>query len=201
MPKGSAPLFFRFEENMTDNTENVMVCVGVVTSAHGIRGAVNIKSYTENPSDISSYGPIYSEGGEKEYKIKILSVKKDRVIAIIDGLDTRNDAEKLKGLKLFVSRSALPDIDNDEEFYSEDLIGISAIFDDGTEFGTVKAIHNYGACDILEIQLKDSDREELVAFTRELVPEVNIEEGYIVIDLPEIEFVSDNDNVAPENTK
>jgi 16S rRNA processing protein RimM len=184
---------------MTKDTKSRLICVGMITSAHGIRGAVNIKSYTENPKDIASYGPVFNKEGERSYKLKVISVKKDNcIIAMIDGTDTRNDAEKLKGMKLYIPRGVLPEILEDDEFYSEDLLGLTAFFQDGKEYGVVQAVHNYGSCDILEIRLKDSNKEELLAFTKEIVPEINLEEGYIIVDLPEVEFVGDNDNAMPK---
>lgn len=174
--------------------DHSMICVAVITSAHGIKGAVNVKSLTEYPEDFVSYGKLYCKHQEKEYKLKIISTKKDRIIALVEGSDNRNDAEQLKGVKLFVPESSLPEIPEDE-FYYQDLVGLDVVLTSGELFGTVQDVKNYGSCDILEIKLMDNKNEHLLAFTKDLVPEINIEEGYIVADIPEIKMSGDNDNI------
>ena len=151
-----------------------MVCVAVITSAHGIKGAVNVKSFTQYPKDFASYGTLYGKDSKTEYELKIISTKKDLITALVEGFETRNDAETLKGVKLFVPMDKLPETD-DDEFYYQELIGLDVLLKSGDKFGTVKDINNYGSCDILEIQLNDSEDKHLLAFTEEFVPEINID--------------------------
>jgi 16S rRNA processing protein RimM len=165
-----------------------LICVGVITSAHGIKGAVKIKSFTEDPSDIANYSPLYGIDGRLEYKIKILSQNGDLMIAAISGIATRNDAEKLGNTELYVTRDMLPEV-GEEEFYHEDLIGLEArLVGSGKVLGFVSAINNHGAGDIIEIKMNNG-KIELLAFTKSNIPEINIKAGYIVIAFPEAEFV------------
>lgn len=170
-----------------------LICIAVITSAHGIRGAVKIRSFTSNPEDIENYSPLYNVDGSKEYNLKILSDTGDLFIAEIEGIKNRNEAEILRGAELYIYRDMLPEVDEDE-FYYEDLIGLQARDIKGVSMGIVLAVYNYGAGDVVEVKLNDRKETELFAFTKEIVPEINISGGYIVIDRPEIEFVNDNNN-------
>jgi len=175
------------------SNEKKLICVGVITSAHGIKGAVKIKSFTEDPLDIADYSPLYGIDGKSEYKIKILSENGDVLIAEISGIKTRNDAEKLGKTELYISRDMLPEA-GEEEFYYEDLIGIEARLDSSRKpLGVVTSINNHGAGDIIEIKMNNG-KIELLAFTKSNIPEINISEGYITIAFPEAEFLSDNEN-------
>src|SRR4051794_41422682 len=101
------------------------VCVGVVTGPHGIRGAVRLKSFTAEPQDIASYGPVEDERGQRQFELQLIGEGKGVVIARIPGVDDRNRAEALRGMRLYLPRNALPPTDEDE-FYHADLIGLEA---------------------------------------------------------------------------
>ena len=170
-----------------------LICVGIITSAHGIKGAVKIKSFTEDPVDIAGYPALYGADGITKFNIKILSENGDVLIVEVAGVKSRNDAEKLGGTELYVYRDMLPET-NEDEFYYEDLIGMGVrLADNGKSIGKVSAVYNHGAGDIIELKL-NSGKVELLAFTEQNVPEVNISEAYIAIIFPEAEFVPDNDN-------
>jgi 16S rRNA processing protein RimM len=161
------------------------VCVGIITGVRGLKGEVRIKSFTADPIGISSYGAVSTENGKQSFRLTIKSSAKGILIARLDGVEDRTSAEKLKGEQLFVLRSALPDPGTDE-FYQADLIGLYAETDDGERLGVIEAIHNFGASDILEIACSDKENKDnmMVPFTNELVPEVDIKKGRIIINPP-----------------
>ncbi|MCE3233515.1 MAG: ribosome maturation factor RimM [Rickettsiaceae bacterium] len=170
-----------------------LVCVAKITSAHGIRGAVKIKAFTQFADSLEEYAPLYSKDGKQEFDIEILSVKEDMLIVKIKGVNTRNEAENLKGRELYADKNLFPQLEEDE-FYYDDLIGMGVIYEDGEEFGEVIAMHNYGGGDLIEIKPTGAQENALFPFTKEIFPEINIEDGTIVIIPPEFEFVGDNDN-------
>ena len=158
------------------------VCVGVVTGAHGVRGAVRVKSFTAEPEDVASYGPLEDEAGGRCFTLHLVGSAKGVLIAAIPGIDDRNRAEALRGLRLYLPRSALPPT-GEEEYYHADLIGLEAALADGTPVGTVRAVHDFGAGDTLEIA-RPSGPPVLAPFTRAVVPVVDLDAGRLVLDPP-----------------
>lgn len=178
---------------MANSSPENIICVGIIVSAHGIRGAVKIKPFTTEPLDLENYCEILlNKEGQAFPTITISGTKKDLLIAKVEGTTTRNDAETLKGTELFIMRDQLPEPE-EGEFYYEDLVGLRVVSTDQADIGTVTAVHDFGAGDIIEIQLKDSDKTEMFAFTEENIPEINIPEGYLVLHLPEMEYVRDGE--------
>lgn len=160
------------------------VCLGVITKAHGTRGEVRIRSYTEDARAVAAYGPVTDEAGGRSMTVKILDVLNGGVTARIEGVEDRTQATALKGTKLYVPRSALPD-PGDEEFYHCDLIGLRVELVTGGAFGTVTAVHNYGAGDVIEIARPGAKAPVLLPFTRAAVPVVDTRAGRIEVDLPQ----------------
>ena len=158
------------------------VCVGVVGAAHGVRGAVRIKSFTANPEDIARYGPLEDESGERHLTLRLIGAAKGVLIAQLSGVDDRNRAEALRGLRLYLPRAALPPPD-EEEYYHADLIGLDAVLTDGTPVGEVRAVHDFGAGDTLEIARPEGP-PAMVPFTKTVVPEVDLTAGRLVLDPP-----------------
>ena len=117
------------------------VLLGVVAAPHGVRGLVRIKSFTEDPMAMASYGPLSDETGKRQFRVEALSPSRGAVLARIDGVADRNAAEALRGLKLYVDRSALPETDG-QEWYEADLLGLAAVGRDGRDWGKVRAIRN-----------------------------------------------------------
>jgi 16S rRNA processing protein RimM len=159
-----------------------MVCVGVVTGAHGVTGAVRIKSFTARPEDIAAYGPLADEGGVRRLELRIVGAARGVLIGRFTGIDDRNRAEALRGLRLYLSRAALPPPDK-EEYYHADLIGLDAVLADGTSLGRVRAVHDFGAGDTLEIAGVGAP-PAMVPFTRAVVPEIDLAAGRLVVDPP-----------------
>jgi 16S rRNA processing protein RimM len=158
------------------------VCVGVVTSPHGVRGAVRIKSFTAVPEDIARYGPLADEGGRRQFALAVIGAAKGVLIAHIAGITDRDRAEALRGLRLYLPRAVLPPPATDE-YYHADLVGLAAELPDGTTLGRVRAIHDFGAGDVIEIE-RPAAPPALVPFTRAAVPLVDLAAGRLVIDPP-----------------
>lgn len=160
--------------------------VGAIAAPHGVRGLVKVKSFTAEPADIAAYGPLSDESGRRRITLQVMSAASGgALICRIDGIADRDAAEALRGLRLYVERAALPAPAAAEEYYHADLIGLAATLADGTAFGRVVAVQNYGAGDILEIE-RDGGTPRLVdlPFTRTVVPVVDIAGGRLVVDPP-----------------
>lgn len=173
-------------EGRTDGAPaNSRVCMGVVGAPHGVRGAVRIKSFTDAPEAIAGYGALEDETGARRFTLRVIgSAKGDgMVIATLSGVADRDAAEALRGLRLYAPRAALPAPAADE-FYHADLIGLAAELGDGAVLGTVIAVHDFGAGDMIEIA-PATGRPVLVPFTRAAVPVVDVAGGRVVIDPPD----------------
>jgi 16S rRNA processing protein RimM len=160
-----------------------LICIGVITGAQGVRGAVRIKSFTALPEDVAAYGPVADETGQRIFALHPVGRAKGVVIATISGVVDRDAAERLKGVRLYVARDKLP-APGEEEYYHADLIGLAAVLRDGTLLGRVRAVHEYGAGDSLEVA-RESGGTVIVPFTRAAVPEVDLAAGRLVIDPPD----------------
>ncbi|CAN5916879.1 ribosome maturation factor RimM [soil metagenome] len=160
------------------------VLLGVVGAPHGVRGLVRIKSFTEDPMAIATYGALSDEAGQKHYRVEALSSVKGAVLARIEGVADRTAAEAVRGLRLYVERSALP-ATGEQEWYEADLIGLAAVGPDGRDWGKVIAFHDFGAGRTMEISGGATSRNALMLpFTAEAVPEVDVEGGEVVVDPP-----------------
>ncbi len=160
-----------------------LVLLGTVGSARGIKGDVRIKSFTEAPADIIAYGPLWNAGATRSYKLRVVGESKGQVVARCDGVKERNAPETLKGLGLYVPRTALP-APEDDSFYHVDLIGLRAETTAGDFLGDVRAVHDFGAGEMLEIG-GGPHPGLMVPFTLEAVPEIDIASGRVVIEPPE----------------
>ena len=172
------------------------ILLGRIVAAHGIRGEVLVRTYTDDPEAIGSYGPLTSADGRGSYKLRVLRVTAKGVVARIAGVADRNGAEALAGTDLYIARSQLPAAE-DGEFYHADLIGLAAIAPDGAEVGRIVAVHNFGAGDLVEVALAGSRRTELVPFTDAFVPEVDLDRRIAVVQLPD---PPDDDAPPPAQT-
>lgn len=166
------------------------VCVGKITTAHGIRGAVKILAYTDDPMSLADYAPLTNESGDKIFDINIDSCNKNILIAKIPDVNDRNAALKLKDIELFVSRDKFPELEDDDEFYYSDLIGLRVVSEDENHYGTILSVEDYGAGEVIEIKRSDNGKSDMIAFTLENFPEVNISGGFVVVSPPEVDFAS-----------
>ena len=162
-----------------------LLLMGVIVGVHGIRGEVKIKTFSQTPEAIAAYGALQSKSGAEKFKIKRHRVAKGVLVAKLIGVNDRNAAEALRGTELYLPRAKLPELSDGEEFYHADLVGLRAEQPDGTLLGTVVALQNFGGGDMVEIQPAGGGETEFVPFTHEVVPEVNVDEGRIVVVRPE----------------
>jgi 16S rRNA processing protein RimM len=160
-----------------------MILVGRVAGGFGVRGEVRITTFTEDPLSLNRYGALKREDGTDAPKLKSVRAAKGGVIARVEGVETKDAADALRGLRLYVPREALPKPAKDE-FYLTDLIGLRVEGLDGAALGVVAAVPNFGAGDILEIDKGDGTPTWYLPFTREAVPEVRIAERKIIANPP-----------------
>ncbi|MBH1974534.1 MAG: 16S rRNA processing protein RimM [Rhodobacteraceae bacterium] len=160
------------------------ICVGAIAGSFGVQGEVRLKSFCSDPEAIADYGPLYTEDGTKSFKVKLTRPVAGGLGARISGVDTKEQADALKGVSLYVDRAKLPSLP-DDEFYHADLIGLEARDTGGVLLGRVTAVHNHGAGDLLEIAGPGLKSALLLPFTMAAVPTVDLAAGRVVIDLPE----------------
>ena len=159
------------------------LCVGVIAGAHGVRGLVKIKSFTEDPANLTAYGALTDESGARRYRVAVTGRAKGVLLARIEGVGDRDAARALRGARLYIARAALPEPE-DEEYYHADLIGLAVEDRAGAPLGRVAAVQNFGAGDILEIERPD-EGTLLVPFTKAAVPLVDPAGGRLVVEPPE----------------
>jgi 16S rRNA processing protein RimM len=149
-----------------------------------LQGEVRIRSFTAHPAAIAEYGPLEDETSARLFEIESLRVTPKALSARLKGVTSRDEAEALTGTKLYVPHSRLPAREEDE-WYHTDLIGISALDREGVAIGSVVAVHNFGAGDLLEIRPASGGNTVLMLFTRDTVPEVDVEGGWLRIAPPD----------------
>lgn len=158
-----------------------LVLLGEIVGVHGVRGLVKVRAYTEVAENLTAYGPLIDQQG-REVRLSLRGQAKGTLLAAVDGVGDRTQAEGLRGRKLFVPRDALPAAETEaDEYYHADLIGLTVELEDGERFGRIAAVQSYGAGDVLEIAVDADGRRVLVPFTRELVPEVDLAGERVVI--------------------
>jgi 16S rRNA processing protein RimM len=158
------------------------ILLAAVIGAQGLKGEVRVKTFTQSPEALARYGALHDKDGRSFAITALRTTKPGEAVIAFDGVATREAAEALKGTELFVAREALP-APGEEEFYHADLIGLRAEDEQGRLLGTVSALHNFGAGDVIEIARADGDHIHL-PFTRETVPVIEIANGRIVIAMP-----------------
>ena len=159
------------------------ICVARIGAAHGVRGAVKLWTFTEDPLAVQTYGPLITKDGSRQFEVATAREAKGHLVATLKGVATREEAERLNGIELYVARDKLPATD-DDEYYHADLIGLAAVTAGGAPLGRVIAIHNFGAGDIIEIAPPHGPTL-LLPFTNAVVPTVDLAAGRVVIELPE----------------
>jgi 16S rRNA processing protein RimM len=158
------------------------VLLAVVIAPHGLKGEVKAKIFTAAPDALLDYRKLHTKSGHVFDVLALRVSKAGEAVLSLQGVASREAAEALKGTELFVTRDALPATD-ENEFYHADLIGLAAEDAQGTRLGTISAIHNFGAGDVIEIRLPDGD-DILLPFDAQSVPTIDIENGRIVVAPP-----------------
>lgn len=160
------------------------ICVGAIGGAFGVQGEIRLKSFTADPTAIADYAPLTSEDGSATFALTLTRPIKNGYSARLAGVKTKEQADALKGVKLYAERDKLPSLP-DDEYYHADLIGLEVYDTGGALIGTVKSVMNHGASDILELQGGSIKGTALLPFTLEVVPTVDLAAGRIVADPPE----------------
>jgi len=156
-----------------------LIKVGVITSAHGVRGQVKILPFTDSPEDILTYSPLSDASGKRRFAFTRQGIKDRQLIVSIDGVADRNAAELLKGTELFAVAHAPTQSKENTWGYGE-LTGLQARLGDGKPYGKVIGVYNFGAGDIVEIELP-SGKTEMLPFKKDFVGEVKPGEGYLIV--------------------
>ena len=169
------------------------ICIARIGAAHGVRGAVKLWTFTEDPFAIEDYGPLSTKNGARHFEVASAREAKDHLVVTFKGVTTRDEAERLNGVELYIPRDKLPATEEDE-YYHADLIGLDAVTASNEPLGRVIAIHNFGAGDIIEIA-PESGTTILLPFSNAVVPIVDIAGGRVVIELPQ-EVEGDDPNAA-----
>ncbi|EUC00141.1 Ribosome maturation factor rimM [Rhizobium sp. CF080] len=174
------------------------ILMATIGAAQGLRGEVRVRTYTADATALGDYGNLHSEDGRV---FEILEIREAKNVAIVRfrGINDRNAAEALAGLELFIERDNLPDDELEEdEFYYADLEGLEAVDEEGKSYGTVSAVYDFGAGDLLELK-GPGRRPTLIPFSEAAVLEIDLEGGKILID-PQAAGLAENpedDGPAP----
>ncbi|HUS53008.1 MAG TPA: ribosome maturation factor RimM [Thermohalobaculum sp.] len=177
-----------------------LICVGAIAGAFGVAGEARLKSFCADPQAIADYGPLSTEDGTRNFAIKLTRTVKEGFAARLSGVTTREEAEALKGTRLYAPRDRLPSLP-DDEFYHADLVGLTVVDTGGIEIGKVRAIHDHGAGDMLEVTGTGGERlgrTVLIPFTQAAVPTVDLAQGRVVVDPPEGILDSNDDPEEPD---
>ncbi|MCK5040870.1 MAG: 16S rRNA processing protein RimM [Sphingomonadales bacterium] len=170
----------------THKPTETWVCVGALGVPHGVRGDIKIRSFTEDKDSLANFDTLYVEPNYAPLKLKVKFPNKDGFVASVEGITDRDQADVVKGRKLYVKREQLPETDGDD-YYITDLVGLKVIDIDDNAVGIIKAVHNFGAGDVLEVQLnepkKPVGREVMIPFKESFVPKVDVAGGVVKVDL------------------
>ena len=161
-----------------------LICVGAVAGSFGVRGEIRLKSFCAIPDEIEDYSPLTDEAGTASYYLTLTRAIKGGFAAHLSGVETKEQADAIKGLRLFVARDRMPSLP-DDEYYHADLIGLEVYDTGGALLGTVKTVLNHGASDLLELHGPGLKSTVLLPFTLAAVPTVDLEQGRIIADPPE----------------
>lgn len=169
---------------MTTGTLEDPVLLAEIGAAHGIRGEVRVKSFTADPEAFQDYGPLYDARGRRFVVRNARPLKEDMLVVAFEGVSDRTMAETLNRTRLYVDRSALPEPEDDDEFYHADLLGLRAVTSDGETIGTIVAVPNFGSDDLLEVA-RPGRQSVYIPFTRAVVPTVDLAGGRVIVVPPD----------------
>jgi len=180
-----------------DRGREPRVCVAQIGAAHGLKGDLRLRSFTEDSQTFAQYGPLETEDRTRRLEIESMRPAGDAFVIRFRGVADRNAAEALRDVKLYVDRDKLPAADEDE-FYHADLVGLIAVTKADELFGDVVAVHNFGAGDIIELKMAGNGGTVMLSFDQKTFPAVDIPGGRIVVEPPaEIIAKDDGENETP----
>ena len=164
--------------------QNDQICVGAFAGAYGVNGQLRLKSFCADPATIVDYSPLMGEAGKRQFTVSLDQSIKGALVVSVAGIASKEDADALKGQRLFAHRDQLPALP-DDEYYHADLVGLTVLDTGGSRLGTVHAVQNHGASDLLEITVEGSSATILLPFTNAVIPTVDLAAGRIIADPPE----------------
>lgn len=169
--------------------------MAVIGAAHGIRGEVRVKTFTGDPLALGDYGALYAKDGRA---FEVIDIRPANTVVVVrfKGVNDRNAAEALAGTELFINRSALPDEEDEDEFYHADLVGLAVRDETGEAIGKVSAVHNFGAGDILEVAV-GGRKGVMIPFSQAAVPEVSVAGGFVRVDAAAAGLIDSDDEPEP----
>lgn len=172
---------------MTDTSSDAMVVLARIGAPNGVAGAARVKLFGDDPDSLTAYGPLTRSDGGPPLRVHDLRNGKspDMVIARFEGVTSREMVIAMNGVELSLPRSALPAIDDEDDFYHADLLGLEVRLMDGSRFGEIIQVADFGAGDLLDVKPDRGGASVLIPFTKAIVPEVKIAEGYVVLDAPD----------------
>lgn len=156
-----------------------LVCVAAVAAAHGVRGALKLRTFTEAPENVGAYGVLLDESGRELFEVEVVGPAKGGIVVKAEGIVDRDAADALRGVRLYVPRERLPEPEPDA-FYYEDLVGLAVEDTGGKKLGQVVGVHDFGAGEVIEYRGPAGD-SAMVPFTLSLVPEVDLARGCLVV--------------------
>jgi 16S rRNA processing protein RimM len=159
-----------------------LVKIGIIIAAHGIKGLVKIKSFAANPININKYGTVYNNDQSKKFDIKVVSQNDTVLLATVNDIKDRNTAETLIGSELYINKKNLPALD-ENEYYHDDLIGLEVYDQNNNIYGTITALHNFGAGDIIEIKLYNLQNKVMHSFKNAIFPKIDLGNKVITINI------------------
>ncbi|MBR1605414.1 MAG: 16S rRNA processing protein RimM [Alphaproteobacteria bacterium] len=173
-------------------TEDKRICIGAIVGVHGIKGEVKVKSFTDPDTNVDKYGVVENKSGNQKFELKVVGHSKELLRVKIKGVNDRTSAEALIGNGFYINREVLPDLEDEDEFYEADLIGLE-VRQNNQVIGTVAGLYNFGAGEIIEIKLKSTGKLEMIPFTKAYVPDVKVSDGYIMVTSASLPFAPDDD--------
>lgn len=162
-----------------EELNNNLVCIGLISRSHGVKGDVLVKSFTQKPMDVASYGPVKTRNGI-EILLNVIGKSRDQLIVRIEGFNTRDQSDALKGELIYIDKAKLPKITECDEYYHNDLIGMKVLNEDNNIFGVVVGIYDFGAGDIIEI-CNNTGEMIMAPFVKSFVKKVDVTNSEIVM--------------------
>lgn len=180
---------------------STLLCLGVIGAAHGVRGAMKVKTFTQMPQDLAAYGPLTDEKGERAFIVTSCQAAKGGARITIKGVNDRNAAEALRNTRVYVARHRLPELDAADDFYHSDLIGLDVQDAGDAVLGKIIACHNFGAGDLIEVRFLKAQGggNAFFPFTKEVVPHVDIAKGYVTLVPPKEDEARPEGQLAPSD--
>ena len=157
------------------------ICIARIGAPHGVRGEVKLWPFTQQPMAAADYGPLETQDGTRRFEIEALRPQGDHLVARLAGVGDRDAAQALTNTDLYVPRDRLPAIEEPDTYYHSDLVGLDAVREDGTQIGTVHALHNFGAGDLIEIMPVGSDEPVMLPFNETTVPKIDLAKKQVVV--------------------